>query len=199
MAQPKTPLRRFARAALMAGAVAGIGLSPLVAALPAHAEKAVAPEKNPPGDIPDTQVFITYASPAGYALKVPEGWARSVDGSGVRFADKLDAVSVALSDQVQPLTLSQVKAGIVPALEQAGRAVKVSKVSEVSLPAGRAFRIDYSANSDPNPVTTKQVRLEANRYLIFHAGKLATLDLSAPYGADNVDQWRLMAHSFRWQ
>lgn len=199
MAHPKTPLRRIARAALIAGAVAGIGLSPLVAALPAHAEKAVAPEKNPPGDIPDTQVFVTYASPAGYALKVPEGWARSVDGSGVRFADKLDAVSVALSDRAGPPTMTQVKADIVPALEKAGRAVKVSKVTEVARPSGHAIRIDYSANSDPNPVTMKQVRLEASRYLVFHAGKLATLDLSAPYGADNVDQWRLMAHSFRWQ
>lgn len=199
MVKSPSPLRRFARVALMAGAIAGIGLSPLVAALPAHAEKAVAPEKNPPGDIPDTQVFVTYASPAGYALKVPEGWARSVDGSGVRFDDKLDAVSVALSDRAGPPSLSLAKTVFVPALEKAGRAVKVSKVTEVGLPAGRAIRIDYSANSEPNPVTMKQVRLEANRYLIFHAGKLAMLDLSAPYGADNVDQWRLMAHSFRWQ
>jgi hypothetical protein len=29
-------------------------------------ETAVAPEKNPPGDIPDNQVFITYKSPQGF-------------------------------------------------------------------------------------------------------------------------------------
>ena len=28
---------------------------------------------------------------------------------------------------------------------------------------------------------------------------LASLDLSAPLGADNVDQWQLMSNSFQWQ
>ena len=37
------------------------------------AEKPVAPEKNPPGDIPDNQVFIDYGSPLGFKIKVPEG------------------------------------------------------------------------------------------------------------------------------
>ncbi|MBI1219890.1 MAG: hypothetical protein GC186_15215 [Rhodobacteraceae bacterium] len=179
--------------------MACIGVSPLVAALPTRAEKALAPEKNPPGDIPDSQVFITYENAVGYALKVPEGWARSEAGAGVRFQDKLDAVSVTLSQQALPPTMSLAKTVFVPELEKAGRAVQVGKVSEVTLPAGHAIRIDYSANSDPNPVTTKQIRLEANRYLIFRAGRLATLDLSAPYGADNVDQWQLMAQSFRWR
>ena len=40
-------------------------------------ETPVAPEKNPPGDIPDTQVFVEYRSAGGgYQLEVPEGWAR---------------------------------------------------------------------------------------------------------------------------
>ena len=39
--------------------------------LPAQAaEKAVPAEHNPPGDIPDTQVFITYHGP-GFAVEVP--------------------------------------------------------------------------------------------------------------------------------
>ena len=60
------------------------------------AETAIAPEKNPPGDIPDSQVFIAYAG-GGYALKVPEGWARTVTGPNVSFASKLDGVSVTLT------------------------------------------------------------------------------------------------------
>ncbi len=41
-------------------------------------ESAVAPEINPPGDIPDSQAFVRFTSPAGgYSLEVPEGWARS--------------------------------------------------------------------------------------------------------------------------
>src|SRR4051794_38360140 len=52
------------------------------------AEKAVAPEHNPPGDIPDTQVFVTYASPLGFTIKVPEGWSRKDDAQSAVFSDK---------------------------------------------------------------------------------------------------------------
>jgi hypothetical protein len=58
--------------------------------------------------------------------------------------------------------------------------------------------IVYTSNSDPNAVTDKQIRLENNRYLFYRAGHEAALTLSAPAGADNVDQWQLMANSFRW-
>jgi hypothetical protein len=52
---------------------------------------ALAAEKNPPGDIPDDQVFVSYTSSAsGFSLKVPEGWARSERGSDVQFIDKFD-------------------------------------------------------------------------------------------------------------
>jgi hypothetical protein len=57
-------------------------------------EQPVAPEANPPGDIPDSQVFVAYASPLGFSLKIPEGWARSNRPDGVRFADKYDSVDV---------------------------------------------------------------------------------------------------------
>jgi hypothetical protein len=60
-------------------------------------------------------------------------------------------------------------------------------------------QIIYTSNSDPNPVTNKQIRLENERYLIAHNGKLATLTKLAPAGADNADQWKLMADSFRWK
>jgi hypothetical protein len=46
--------------------------------------------KNPPGDIPDDQVFVVYASAAGgYRVKVPEGWKRTEQGPDVEFIDKL--------------------------------------------------------------------------------------------------------------
>ena len=81
----------------------------------------------------------------------------------------------------------------------AGRAVEVTAITAVDLPGGPAIRIDYSANSEPNAVTNKPVRLEANRYLFFKGGKIAALDLYAPFGADNVDQWNLMSQSFQWK
>ncbi len=185
-------------ALLIAAAAAAGPIAPLTS-LPAWAEKAVAPEKNPPGDIPDTQVFITYRSAAGYALKVPEGWARSDNGTNVRFVDKLDAVQVTIMQAPPKLNLAWVKDSYIPALEKRGRAVIVNNVRLVTLPGGRAFRIAYADNSEPNAVTGKQVRLEHNLYLFEYGGKLAALNLSAPYGADNVDQWRLMSRSFRWQ
>jgi hypothetical protein len=198
MSNPSIP-HRFGKATVILLIVASAGLGPVISAQPVLAETAVAPEKNPPGDIPDSQAFVTYANAAGYSLKVPEGWARTETGTDVQFVDKLDAVSVTLSDQKKAISLDQAKTAYVPELEKTGRAVKVESVADVTLPLGHAILIAYSANSEPNPVTSKQVRLEVNRYLIFKAGKMVALDLSARFGADNVDQWQLMSRSFGWK
>jgi len=162
-------------------------------------EQPIAPETNPPGDIPDSQVFIDYESAMGFVLKVPEGWARSDRADGAHFADKYDGVdiSVALASTA-PTTDSAVK-NEVAALIKSGRAVKVSATKSISLPAGQAVLIVYASNSEPNEVTNKQIRLDNNRYLVYRTERIATLTLSAPAGADNADQWRLMAESFRWR
>lgn len=172
---------------------------PPIGAQAAAAEKAVPAEKNPPGDIPDSQVFIDYASSQGFTMKVPEGWARSDRADGASFIDKLDGVVVSASKAATAPTVESVKAMSVPELEKAERAVKVTAVKEVKLPAGSAIRIVYSSNSEPNAVTNKQIRLENERYLYFKDGKLVTLELYAPKGADNVDQWQLMSNSFKWK
>jgi hypothetical protein len=177
------------------GAAAG-ACAPLTAA--SAAETAVAPEKNPPGDIPDDQVFITYASPLGFSIQVPEGWARTDKPDGVDFADKYGRVEVAITSGTAPAAASA-HSGEVTALEKSGRAVKIGSVADVKLPAGAAIRIVYTSNSDPNPVTNKQIRLENERTLLGHDGKVAAVTLSAPAGADNADQWKLMNDSFRWQ
>jgi hypothetical protein len=174
--------------------VAGPGVNSAFAA-----EKAVPAEKNPPGDIPDTQVFIDYVSPQGFTMKVPEGWARSDRADGASFVDKLDGVDVSVSKADALPTVETTKAEYVSKLEASGRAIRVSAVKQVKLPAGPAIRIVYTSNSEPNAVTNKQVRLENERYLYFKDGKLATLELYAPKGADNVDQWQLMSNSFQWK
>lgn len=162
------------------------------------AEQPVAAEKNPPGDIPDTQVFIDYAAPQGFALKVPEGWARTDKADGASFVDKLDGVVVTVSKAAAAPTAAAARATYVPELEKTERAVKVTAVKSATLPAGKAVRIVYTSNSEPNAVTSRQVRLENERYLFFKDGKMVTLELYAPKGADNVDQWQLMSKSFRW-
>ncbi len=190
----------WSRTILAAALVSVASLGPIFtfAGGSAAAEKAVPAEKNPPGDIPDTQVFIDYASPDGFRIKVPEGWARSDHPDGASFVDKLDGVTVSISKAASAPTIESVKSNEVPALKAAERSVTVTTVEAVKLPAGSAIRIVYTSNSAPNAVTNKQVRLENERYLYFRQGKLATLELYAPKGADNVDQWQLMSRSFHW-
>lgn len=155
-------------------------------------------EKNPPGDIPDSQVFISYQSPLGLSLKVPEGWARSERDDGARFADKFNAVDLSLTQVPAAPSVESAKAVEVPALVKAGDKVEPGKVQSVTLKGGPAIRIRYTSDSSANPVTHRQLRLEHERYLFYHDGRQAALDLSAPVGADNADQWQLMANSLRW-
>jgi hypothetical protein len=165
----------------------------------ANTEQAVAPEKNPAGDIPDTQAFVSFTPPSGgYTVDAPEGWARTVSGSDVRFVDKLNGETVTLVPFAAAPTAATARTDLIPALVQGGHAVQVTGVQDVQLPGGAAVHITYTSNSDPNAVTGKQVRLENEAYLFFNGGKLATLTVSAPQGADNVDQWQRIARSFRW-
>jgi hypothetical protein len=164
------------------------------------AEQPVAQEKNPPGDIPDSQVFVVYRSALGFSLKVPEGWARTDRSDGASFADKYNMIDVAVNpDTTGAPTTASVKNHEAVDLVKAGRAVKIEAIQSVKLRSGPAILIAYSSNSEPNPVTNKQLRLENNRYLIYRGGKLASINLSAPLGADNVDQWKLVANSFQWR
>jgi hypothetical protein len=150
-------------------------------------------------DIPDTQVFVTYTSSAGkYQLIVPEGWAQSANGTDVSFVSNLDGLQVALTSSTTQPTASSARSDQAVTLQQTGRAVQAVQVKDVNLSSGAAVLISYTSNSDPNAVTGKQVRLENNRYLFFKNGKLATLTLFAPVGADNVDQWLRIANSFKW-
>jgi cytoskeletal protein RodZ len=171
--------------------------SPTESALPS--EDPVVPEKNPAGDIPDSQAFVPYKSQAGgYSMEVPEGWARSEQGQSVRFVNKLDGVQLSLTAADQVPTADSLKANEAAALEKNGRAVKINKISEVKLPKGKALKISYTSNSEPHSVTGKQVRLENEAYYYFNNKKLAVLTLWAPLGADNVDQWKRMSESFGW-
>jgi hypothetical protein len=169
-------------------------------AMPAFAaEKAVAPEVSPPGDIPDNQAFVVFTAPAGFSIKVPEGWARK-DGAGQTvFNDKYNRIALTVSDLSATTDLAYAKSALAPALEKNGHAVKILKISSLKLKAGNVLKIAYDSNSEPNSVTNKQVRQENESFYYAKGGKLVELDLSAPKGADNVDQWKLISSSFRWK
>jgi hypothetical protein len=150
-------------------------------------------------DIPDTQTFVTYSSsPGGYSLDVPEGWARTTNAADVSFVFNLDGLRVVITKTTTAPTADSVRTNQAVTLQQTGRAVRDVKVSDVQLPGGHAVLIVYTSNSDPNPVTGKQLRQENNSYLFYKNGTLATLTLWAPFGADNVDQWARISRSFKW-
>jgi hypothetical protein len=163
-------------------------------------EKPVAPEVNPPGDIPDSQVFVTYASAEGhYELQVPEGWARTTKATNVTFVDKLDGLSVSVTSAQTPPDEKSIRTDQAKRLQETGRAVRISHIKAVKVSGRPALLLAYECNSEPNPVTDKQVRLENEVYFFYQDGKLAALRLWAPLGADNVDQWKLISDSFKWR
>ncbi len=166
-------------------------------------ETAVAPEVNPPGDIPDSQAFVKFTNTTGgYQLEVPEGWAQMAAPpeytSDVTFVNKYDGVSVHVAPVTAPPTAASAQTNEVKQIQSKGHVVTITGVSEANLPAGKAVVIRYTSNSDPNPVTNKKVRLENVTYIFYRSGKEAMLTMWAPLGADNVDQWNRMAKSFRW-
>jgi hypothetical protein len=194
----------MAQSMRVATIAAAVGLlfalvAPTMAQQQQQTEQPLKQEKNPPGDIPDNQVFITYASPRGFSFKVPEGWARKDLTDGAVFADKYGRITVAETTTPTAPDVVTAKQTLVPELEKTARAVAVKKIQAKKLPAGATVLISYDSNSDPSPVTNKAIRLENDRYYFWKDGRLVMLDFSAPAGADNADQWDMMANSFQWR
>jgi hypothetical protein len=150
-----------------------------------------APEKSPPGDIPDNQVYVPYKVPAGHVtLKVPEGWAQTKANGSVTFTDKLNSVAIQSVPAAAPLSAA--------AAQKAAQGLASAKVSTIKRPAGTAVHITYLAKSKPDPVTGKVTTDAVERYVFFHNGRLATLTLTGAKAADNVDPWRIVSSSVRW-
>jgi hypothetical protein len=142
---------------------------------------------------------VTYISSAGhYSLQHPEGWAQTTNGNGVQFSDKAHSISVAIESASQPRTVDTVRRVDEPKVRSSVRAFEEVKIAAANVPAGPAILFRYRANSDPDPVTGKSLRLEVDRYEIFSSGRLAILSLSAPAGSDNVDVWNQVSRSFRF-
>ena len=156
-------------------------------------------ESNPPGDIPDTTVYVPYRSAAGHvALKVPEGWSRKSTPASSTFTSNLNSISVAWMPMSGAPTVSSARATTVRALQSGTLAFRLQRVRAVSLAGGPAVEIIYQVNSAPNPVTGRQYRLVIERFELFHKGHGAVLSLSSAVGSDNVDPWRIVSESFRW-
>ncbi len=157
-------------------------------------------ESNPPGDIPDTQVYVPFTAPgAHFRVSIPEGWARSVVGAKVTFTDKLNTITVEEIASATAPTATAVTSSVVPELRNQTPAFAPGAVSATTRTAGPAVLVTFTGDSAPDPVTNRVVRDAFERYAFWHDGHEAILTLSGPTNADNVDPWRTVTDSLRWQ
>jgi hypothetical protein len=166
---------------------------------PPEAASSASVEVNPPGDIPDNQVYVTAAGPTGrYQLEVPEGWAETRTGSSISYTDKLNSITVDEAPAVRAPTVQSVTANDVPQLQKSAPNMSLDDVAEFGLPGGKGIRIRYQADSVPDSVTHKVRRQAVERYLFWNNGTIAALTLAGPKDADNADPWARVSGSFQW-
>jgi hypothetical protein len=168
-------------------------------AVVATSQAPVPAESNPPGDIPDTTIYVPYHSAIAHALiKVPEGWARQDTATGSTFTSNLNSISIGSLPVSAAPTVSTARSTTVPGLSRSALAFHLESVRAVTLPGGQAIEIIYQVNSPPNSVTGRQYRLVIERFEFYRSGHGALLSLSSAVGSDNVDPWRIVSVSFRW-
>ena len=157
-------------------------------------------ESNPPGDIPDNQVYVPFTAPNGrVSVKVPEGWARSTTGTVTQFTDKLNRIEIAPSTSGSAPTVASVTSTDVPNLKSNVPNFKFSKITTDRRAGSTVVVVRYEGDSPQDPVTGKVVRDAFERYVYYHGGHRLDLTLSGPTNADNVDPWRIVSDSVRWR
>ncbi len=159
-----------------------------------------APEAKDPGDIPDTQAFVSYSPPSGgFQVKVPEGWARSEAAGVVTFTDKFNSIRMESMPLAAAPTVASVRANDLPGLQRAEKGLTLGTINLVNRKAGPAVQVLYEADAAPNTVTGRSVRVSVERYEFWKNGTVAVLTLSGAKGADNVDPWKTVTDGFAWQ
>ena len=150
------------------------------------------------GDIPDSQNFLTLKAPGlRVSMIYPEGWTVQEAGGGVSIRDKNNLVRIALANGPAPTT-SSVQAQLA-ALQRSTPGLTAGTAQTITLKSGTAIKATYTTQSAPNPVTGKQVTLNVDRYELARGGRVATVELGSPVGVDNVDAYKRMIESFKWQ
>ncbi len=150
------------------------------------------------GDIPDNQVFLTYAGHrSGFGIKYPEGWTQSGSARNLSFKDKNNVVHIVIAPGPAPTAALVIRQ--LHGLKRAQPSLRFTAPRPVPVAAGTALRTRYTTRSAPNPVTGKRVTLVVDRYVLGSRGRVAVIDLGTPVGVDNVDAYRMMIRSFRWR
>ena len=169
-------------------------------ATPSGAPNPNAPETIAAGDIPDNQVYVPFhPAGGGYTVSVPQGWAQSTVAGSPVFTDKFNSVTIETPAAPPTLDVATVKADDVPKLQSSVTGFLLGDVRMVTMSSGPAVRITYAATSAPNAVTGATVALAVERYDFARGGHEVALTLSGAKGADNVDPWKKISDSFRWQ
>ena len=145
------------------------------------------------GDIPDTQVYLVYQG-SGFSIKYPEGWVLARTGNGVTFQDKDNKITVAITQGPTPTASS-----VTSEVKSISGARVTTAAHTLNNPAGSNIAITYQLDGAADVVTGKRPHLSVDRYQLARNGKVAVLELASPVGADNVDAYRMIAESFRWQ
>lgn len=154
-------------------------------------------ESNPPGDIADNVAYVSYRSPDGrYSFVHPEGWSSLVHAGVVTFTDKLNGIAASSTVAAGPPSVTSAKQQIA-ALQATQPAFELRAIRSAALPAGDGVLILFRRNSVPDAVTGKVFRDEVNRYEVYRAGHLTTLDLYGAVGSDNVDPYTKISQSLR--
>jgi hypothetical protein len=156
-----------------------------------------ATEFNPPGDIPDNQVFVDFAL-HGVHIRVPEGWARKTTNGDTGFTDHYNSVALQVGPASHAPTVASARAVEVPQLKSSVTKFQLQRVRPASRAGQQVTEIDYLLDSAQDPVTGKVVRDAAQRFEYFRGGRVAVLTLTGPQNADNVDPWSLVSNSLRW-
>ncbi|PZR58565.1 MAG: hypothetical protein DLM50_03550 [Candidatus Meridianibacter frigidus] len=122
-----------------------------------------------------------YTSPNGHVtVAYPEGWERTSQPAGVTFVHDFNGERIRKGSGIADAS-----------------AVRDLKSTTAKAPGGVATLLTYSSNSLPNAITGKRVRLLNNTYIFKAPSGPVALDLWAPLGADNVDQWKHIASTFK--
>jgi hypothetical protein len=150
------------------------------------------------GDIPDNQVFLTYRNPSGgYSIVYPEGWAKKGTADNTTFQAKDNVIQVVVQPGPRP-TVASVKASV-EKLKASIPAITVTSAQTLTIGGQPVVKVSYSSESQPNPVTGKRVKLIVDRYAYFKGGRVAIVDLGTAVGVDNVDAYKMISRSFKWQ
>lgn len=166
---------------------------------PGGSSAATAAESNPPGDIPDNQVFVLYTPPEHlFTVSVPEGWARTTHAAATVFTDKSNSLRIETHTPTSAPTVDTARAVEVPSLRATTPGFHLGGISVVDRKAGQVVLITYTATSPPNPVTGKPGTDAVERYEFWRRNDEVILTLSGAVGADNVDPWRTITDSFQW-